>query len=161
MNEVIMIEKSVENFLEFTVRDFYDSLTILKESLYLDDDELDMIYALGYDLFTCGKYEEAKRIFEKLVKEATDTANFWRALGAVRQQLQKYDEAVEAYSKAIENDKNDIVSYAYRGDSKILLGNIEDGLEDLKMLLTIGDPTLHSEWIRHAELILKIHQKSR
>lgn len=153
------MKKSVDDYFEFLIHNYYNDLKILEESSDLYNDEIDSLYALGYNLFIYGKYEKSKEIFEKLTKEFPYTAYLWRALGAVNQQIKIYDEAIKAYSMAITNDKSDIVSYVYRAESKILSGIVEDALEDFKKVLKIGEADKNNPWIIRSKLILSIYKK--
>ena len=94
--------------------------SLYKSSKGISDDEMEMIHALGFNFFTYGKYDAAKDIFTGLTAYAPYTAHYWRALGAVNQQLKDYQEAIAAYDMAIANDEFDVVSYVYRGESQLL-----------------------------------------
>ena len=82
----LMIEPTAARYLEFMIHGFFNGLITLKEKLLdlemLSDEELETLYALGYYLFTFGKYEDAKDVFTGLTAYAPYTAYFWRALGA-------------------------------------------------------------------------------
>jgi len=145
-------------YLEYWIHEFYDGLITLSASTSLSDDELETIYARGYNYFTYGKYEAARKIFGTLTASAPDTAHYWRALGAVNQQLAIYPEAIAAYDMALANDERDIISLIYRAESQILLGSLNDGLEDLKQAVELGLSSAEFKpWLRRAELLLEIH----
>ena len=155
------MEFTAARYLEYMIHGFMDGLIILQELEGISDEEMETIYALGYNFFTSGKYDAAKDIFTGLSAYAPYTAHYWRALGAVNQQLKDYDEAIAAYDMAIANDESDVVSYVYRGESLILSGNLEAGLEDFDRVLQIGttDPNPESEpWAKRSELLLEVHR---
>jgi type III secretion system low calcium response chaperone LcrH/SycD len=119
---------------------------------------METIYALGYNFFTYGKYDAAKDIFTGLTAYAPYTAHYWRALGAVNQQMKDYVEAIAAYDMAIANDENDVVSYVYRGESQILSSNVEAGLKDLDKVLQIGSQyPQFAPWVQRSELLIRLH----
>ena len=137
---------------------FYDGLMALVDLESLSDEELETVYALGYNYFVIGKYEAAKGIFTGLTAYAPYTGHYWRALGAVNQQLQKYAEAIEAYDMAIANDEMDIVSLVYRGESRILYDEIAAGLEDFTTVIEIGSEwPAFAPWVQRAELLVRLH----
>ena len=83
------IEATAANYLEFMIHGFMNGLITLQELEGISDDEMEMIYALGFNFFTYGKYDAAKDIFTGLTAYAPYTAHYWRALGAVNQQLER------------------------------------------------------------------------
>jgi len=156
-----MINKYADDYLEFMIHSYYNGLVILQELEGISDDEMESLYALGYNFFTYGKYEQAKDIFVELTAYAPYTSHYWRALGAVNQQLGDYAEAIAGYDMAIANDETDVVSYVYRGESKILRGELKDGLEDLKKVTEIGiEYPKFEPWLERSRLLLDIHGKS-
>jgi type III secretion system low calcium response chaperone LcrH/SycD len=159
VSQYVEIENAAAQYLEFMIHGFMNGLITLQELEGISDEEMETIYALGYNFFTYGKYDAAKDIFTGLTAYAPYTAHYWRALGAVNQQLKDYMEAIAAYDMAIANDENDVVSYVYRGESHILSGNVETGLEDLTRVLQIGGQfPEYGAWVQRSELLLRLHQ---
>ena len=144
-------------YLKYMVQVFFDGLTELRKLDGISDDEMETVYALGYNFFVYGKHEAARDIFTSLTDYAPYTAYYWRALGAVNQQLKDYPKAIAAYDMAIANDETDVVSYVYRGESQILSGNVEAGIQNFKQVLQIGtehpDPKF-TIWINRSNLLL-------
>ena len=160
MSQYVEIENAAAQYLEFMIHGFMNGLITLQELEGISDEEMETIYALGYNFFTYGKYDAAKDIFTGLTAYAPYTAHYWRALGAVNQQLKDYMEAIAAYDMAIANDENDVVSYVYRGESHILSGNVDTGLEDLTRVLQIGGQFPEfGAWVQRSELLLRLHQQ--
>jgi len=158
MSQASEIENTASQYLEFMIHGFMNGLITLQELEGVSDEEMETIYALGYNFFTYGKYDAAKDIFTGLTAYAPYTAHYWRALGAVNQQMKDYSEAIAAYDMAIANDETDVVSYVYRGESQILAGNTEPGLEDLTKVMEIGaDYPEYSAWVQRSDLLLGLH----
>lgn len=156
------IEETSGKYLEFMVHGFMNGLITLQELEGISDEEMETVYALGYNFFTYGKYEAAKDIFTGLTAYAPYTSHYWRALGAVNQQLKDYTEAIAAYDMAVANDENDVVSYVYRGESQILSGNVDPGLVDLKKVLELAPAHPEAaQWVQRAELLLKLQEQKR
>ena len=154
------IEAPAANYLEFMIHGFMNGLITLQELEGISDEEMEMIYALGFNFFTYGKYDAAKDIFTGLTAYAPYTAHYWRALGAVNQQLKDYQEAIAAYDMAIANDEFDVVSYVYRGESQLLARNRDAGLHDLQTVIQLGaDAPQFGAWVQRAELLLKLNQQ--
>jgi type III secretion system low calcium response chaperone LcrH/SycD len=128
----------------------------------ITDEEMETIYALGYNYFTLGSYEAAREIFIGLTAYAPYTAHYWRALGAVNQQLKDYLEAIAAYDMAIANDETDVVSYMYRGESQLLSDNLDAAIQDFEQVVQIGSAFPQFEpWVTRSKLLLDIHKKSK
>ena len=155
------IEQTAAHYLQFMIHGFMNGLITLQELEGISDEEMETIYALGYNFFTYGKYDAAKDIFSGLTAYAPYTAHFWRALGAVNQQLRDYSEAIASYDMAIANDEQDVVSYVYRGESHILAGNPDAGLRDLESVLQMGAGQDVSPWVQRSRLLLGLHQQAR
>ena len=152
-------EATAAKYLEYMIHQFYDGLLQLREFNDLTDDEMETTYALGYNLFVYGMYEESKEVFTGLTTHAPHTAHYWRAFGAVNQQLQDYAKAVEGYDMAIANDELDIVSYVYRGESQILAGNIAEGIAHLEAAAAIGAAFPEfAAWVDRARLLIDVHR---
>jgi len=153
------IEETSGKYLEFMVHGFMNGLITLQELEGISDEEMETVYALGYNFFTYGKYDAAKDIFTGLTAYAPYTSHYWRALGAVNQQLKDYTEAIAAYDMAVANDENDVVSYVYRGESQILSGNVDGGLGDLNRVMELSPAHPEAgQWVQRAELLLKLQQ---
>lgn len=151
------IDQAAAQYLEFMIHGFMNGLITLQELEGINDEEMETIYALGYNFFTYGKYDAAKDIFTGLTAYAPYTAHYWRALGAVNQQLKDYGEAIAAYDMAIANDENDVVSYVYRGESNILSGRTEVGLADLGKVVEIGSGfPQFAAWVQRAHLLISL-----
>lgn len=159
MSQFAEIEQTAASYLEFMIHGFMNGLITLQELEGISDDEMETIYALGYNFFTYGKYDAAKDIFIGLTAYAPYTAHYWRALGAVNQQLKDYGEAISSYDMAISNDERDVVSYVYRGESHILSGNIPAGLKDLEAVITMGgDFPEFQAWVQRSTLLIGLHR---
>ena len=161
MAQYAEIEQTAARYLEFMIHGFMNGLITLQELEGISDEEMETIYALGYNFFTYGKYDAAKDIFAGLTAYAPYTAHYWRALGAVNQQLKDYQDAVAAYDMAVANDERDVVSYVYRGECYILSGQPQTGLDDLDKVLALGATAPeHAAWVQRAQLLLKLHRGS-
>lgn len=138
-----------------------NGLIFLLELEDISYEDMETVYALGYWWFKCGYYEAAKNIFIRLTAYAPYTAHYWRALGAVNQQMKDYVEAIAAYDMAIANDETNVMSWVFRAESQILAGNVKAGLYDLEKAAEIGStyPQFES-WVIRANLLLRLHKES-
>ncbi|OHX38962.1 CesD/SycD/LcrH family type III secretion system chaperone [Vibrio parahaemolyticus] len=70
-------------------------------------DTIEHIYAVGYNFFQSGKIEQAAKVFQLLNMLDHYQARFFIGLGAARQELGEYLQAIDAYSYAALVDIND------------------------------------------------------
>ncbi|EGR3405478.1 CesD/SycD/LcrH family type III secretion system chaperone [Vibrio parahaemolyticus] len=70
-------------------------------------DTIEHIYAVGYNFFQSGKIEQATKVFQLLSMLDHYQARFFIGLGAARQELGEYLQAIDAYSYAALVDIND------------------------------------------------------
>ncbi|EGQ8510525.1 CesD/SycD/LcrH family type III secretion system chaperone [Vibrio parahaemolyticus] len=70
-------------------------------------DTIEHIYAVGYNFFQSGKIEQAAKVFQLLSMLDHYQARFFIGLGAARQELGEYLQAIDAYSYAALVDIND------------------------------------------------------
>ncbi|ELB2167807.1 SycD/LcrH family type III secretion system chaperone VcrH [Vibrio parahaemolyticus] len=70
-------------------------------------DTIEHIYAVGYNFFQSGKIGQAAKVFQLLSMLDHYQARFFIGLGAARQELGEYLQAIDAYSYAALVDIND------------------------------------------------------
>ncbi len=86
---------------------FFDEGGTLKMLHDISDDTIEHIYSVGYNFFQSGKLEDASKIFQLLAMFDHYQARFFIGLGATRQELGEYLQAIDAYSYAALVDIND------------------------------------------------------
>ena len=142
--------------VEYIAKKFLRGEVTLAELMQLNDKEIEVIFLMGHYLYNYGKYQPALNIFSVLTLYKPFVSRFWRAAGAANQALKKYKEAIVAYDMALTTNLNDVVSYTYRGESKLSSGLVREGVEDLKRAVQIGAPLgYYAQWVNRAKAILK------
>jgi tetratricopeptide (TPR) repeat protein len=101
---------------------------------------------IGYGLYEEGRFHDARIVFEALVVSNPYDAYFHNILGAIYQQLDMREEALEQYSIAIDLDPEQMHSLVNRGEILLQDGQFERALEDLKRAMALdksgNDPVL-------------------
>ncbi|MEE8408307.1 MAG: tetratricopeptide repeat protein [Myxococcota bacterium] len=95
---------------------------------------LDEAYAIaeyGYGLYQEGKFHEARTLFEGLVLCNPYDAYFHNMLGAVFQQLDMEEEALESYTAAVDLDEENLHAIVNRGELYLKNGEFDKALDDL------------------------------
>lgn len=96
----------------------------------------------GLDLLEAGKYEEAIVCFEKDIKEERNLKEAYRGIGIAQFELQDYQESVESFEKALENETEENATiYSFLGTGYFELENYEEALENYKKALSQEDCT--------------------
>ena len=143
--------------VEFIAKKFLRGEVTLADLMQLDEKELEVIFLMGHYLYNYGKYQAALNVFSVLTLYKPFVSRYWRAAGAANQALKKYKEAIVAYDMALTTNLNDVVSYTYRGESKLSSNKIDDGIADLTKAVQIGTPLgYYAQWVNRARAILKV-----
>jgi tetratricopeptide (TPR) repeat protein len=144
--------------VEFIAKKFLRGEVTLAELMQLNEKEIEVIFLMGHYLYNYGKYQPSLNVFSVLTLYKPFVSRYWRAAGAANQALKKYKEAIVAYDMALTTNFNDVVSYTYRGESKLSSGRTKEGIADLKRAVEIGAPLgYYAQWVNRAKAILKVH----
>lgn len=98
-----MSEEATQEFDEQRIREAAETLFkggTIADIKGLSDDELETIYALGYNFYTTGQLKDADTVFRYLVFIDHTNAKYWIALGAVQQLNREFEKAVTSYGFA-------------------------------------------------------------
>lgn len=144
--------------VEFIAKKFLRGEVTLAELMQLNEKEIEVIFLMGHYLYNYGKYQPSLNVFSVLTLYKPFVSRYWRAAGAANQALKKYKEAIVAYDMALTTNFNDVVSYTYRGESKLSSGRTKEGIADLQRAVEIGAPLgYYAQWVNRAKAILKVH----
>ncbi len=145
------------SLVEFIAKKFLRGEVTLAELMQLDDKEIEVIFLMGHYLYNYGKYQAALNIFSVLTLYKPFISRYWRAAGAANQALKKYKEAIVAYDMALTTNTSDVVSFTYRGESKLSSNLVDEGVADLKRAVEIGAPLgYYGQWVNRARALLKV-----
>ncbi len=151
------VTETFARLVEFIAKKFLRGEVTLADLLNLDDDEIETIFLMGHFLYNYGKYQASLNVFSVLTLYKPFVSRYWRAAGASNQALKNYKEAIVAYDMALTTNLNDVISYTYRGESKISAGLSEEGIEDLRQAVIVGgDQAFYGQWINRARALLKV-----
>ena len=122
------------------VRDALVSGVPLYRILGMKESLVEARYALAGQLYAAGKYADAETLFRWLTAYANDTVAHWLGLGACRQALEKYDEALEAYQMAaLYSSLEDPAPFYYSGICLLRQGKKEEAKVSMQAVLALGD----------------------
>ena len=92
------LENNIDAELEQELESFLKDGGTLAMMRNISSDTLEQMYALGFSQYQSGKYEEAQKIFQVLCVLDHYEARFFLGLGASRQALGLYQQAIDSYS---------------------------------------------------------------
>lgn len=108
--------------------------------LGMNSEKLEIIYAIGYNLYESDKYEDAKSIFKALCLFDGTISKFWIALAAAEEQLHEFAEAAENYTKASLTGGLQNPELPFKAAQCFLrLNRTEDAKGALELAAVIGD----------------------
>lgn len=150
----------VETFarlVEHIAKKFLRGDITLADLVDLDEKEIEVIFLMGHYLYNYGKYQAALNVFSVLTLYKPFMSKYWRAAGAANQALKKFKEAIVAYDMALSTNSRDVVSYTYRGESKISAGDEGEGILDLQQAVQVGTSMpYYAQWVNRARTLLKV-----
>ncbi len=154
------VSQTMAKLVEQGAKKMYRGSVSLSDVVGLSDEELEAMYGVGYHLFNWGKYQPALDIFSVLTLYSPFRGHYWRAAGAVNQAMKRFKEAVLAYDMAITNNNQDAVSYTYRGESLLALGDPAGGMRDLKKAIEVGESfAAYANWVKRAKTLIQVREQ--
>lgn len=151
------VTETFAKLVEYIANKFMRGEVTLADLLSLDEKEIEVIFLMGHYLYNYGKYQPALNVFSVLTLYKPFVSRYWRAAGAANQALKKFNEAIVAYDMALTTNLNDVISYTYRGESKISAGMEQEGIEDLKTAIDVGaNQPFYNQWVNRSRMLLKV-----
>jgi type III secretion system low calcium response chaperone LcrH/SycD len=151
------VAETFAKLVEYIANKFMRGEVTLADLLNLDDQEIEVIFLMGHYLYNYGKYQPALNVFSVLTLYKPFVSRYWRAAGAANQALKKFNEAIVAYDMALTTNLNDVISYTYRGESKIAAGMEPEGIEDLRTAIEVGSAQpFYAQWVNRSRMLLKV-----
>ncbi|MEC9466363.1 MAG: hypothetical protein VX834_11290 [Myxococcota bacterium] len=151
------VEATFAALVEYLANSFMRGEVTVADLLGLDDEEIETIFLMGHYLYNFGKYQPALNVFSVLTLYKPFVSRYWRAAGAANQALKKYLEAIAAYDMALTTKPGDVISYTYRGESKISAGMPDEGIDDLKMAIEVGEnQPFYAQWVNRSRMLLEV-----
>ncbi|MCZ6836278.1 MAG: tetratricopeptide repeat protein [Planctomycetota bacterium] len=109
-----------------------DAKSDFKIVLELEPDHRRSHQELGELCLELGQFELAGEYLREAVARVPSAASAWRTLGWSSWGIQRYDDAIESFSKAIEEDEFNLNGHLGRGVTRVFMGRFEESLTDLK-----------------------------
>ena len=109
-------------------------IVTLSELKGMSEGDVEAIYAVGYNLASVGKYQDALKVFRGLVMLDHLDVKYWYALGAVHQQLRQFDKAAQVYQVCMFLDFFDPKPEFHCAECFLALGHADAALCTLNII---------------------------
>ncbi|GIW71995.1 MAG: hypothetical protein KatS3mg102_1537 [Planctomycetota bacterium] len=92
------------------------------------------VASLAHRLLREGQHEQALTMFEGLIALNPRDPNLWVWKGSTLHRMgpDRVEDAIKAYTRALELDPKHVTALANRGELNVVAGRYEEGLKDLK-----------------------------
>jgi tetratricopeptide (TPR) repeat protein len=133
-----------------------------QEAVPAADQEISVLFSKGTTAYANEDFATGVTYFEQIVREDPKNRKAYYNLGVGYTKLQKFGNALSAFSSAIEIIPNDAISIQYRGRVYYMMGNYEKALEDYNRVLDLKDTDAVSWYNRGTAYgAMKLYRKAK
>ncbi|WNG62964.1 tetratricopeptide repeat protein [Archangium gephyra] len=121
-----------------------------------------MLYQIatrGHEMLKTGKFQDALDIFKGLVAASPYDSVFHCNLGSTYAHLEKYAEAKDEYTRALELNIGNVDALVGRSELLLREGNVNGAVQDIQSALKL-DPEAKRENTKRARATLTMLQKA-
>jgi tetratricopeptide (TPR) repeat protein/DNA-binding transcriptional ArsR family regulator len=162
LHERRLSEKSYQQLLELVKTDRYsEAQELLSKAIGQSDgsaEKLDLSIAAqcmeGAKLLLVGQYLAALEIFNTVLTEK-DFHVFWTCRGVALDELERHEEAIASYDRAIAMKPDDYTAWACRGASLIAFKRYEEAIENLDRAISI-QPHYQNAWCNRGSSLASV-----
>lgn len=109
----------------------------------------------GFQLLQQGKLDDAKKVFEGLLSLDPRDAYFHMVLGSIAQRRNQFEDSERHYSRSLRINPYSPSALANRGEVRVELGRLAEGLEDLKQAVK-EDPGAREAATQRARALIPV-----
>lgn len=153
-------QQNEPNFEELLT--FFGEGGALRDLTSFDDETIETAYAVAYQYYESGKYQEASKIFHLLCSLDHYQAKFFIGLGACRHMMKQYQQAIDAFSYVAAVDMTDPRAPFYAAECHLALGNTKEAESGFQAAIQWAGQTKEYNHLKiDAENKLKLLLKSK
>ncbi|WDE09411.1 SycD/LcrH family type III secretion system chaperone [Thalassomonas haliotis] len=119
--------------------DFIGKGGALRELKSLDENTMEAIYYVAYNLYQNSKYEDALKVFKFLGLFDHLEKKYLMGIGSCQQMLQQYKDAINSYSMAALLDIKDPTPPLHAAECYLALGDFEKAASGFTAALEFAD----------------------
>lgn len=124
-----------------------------------NDQDYEVLYALGHSLYGQGRYFDAMKAFGFLVMHNHLERRFMNAFAASLQMIKSYEEAIKYYTLASVMDMSDPAPTFHTCECMLALGMVAQAREGLGMVIGQCKDAAHGPLKERAEALLALLDK--
>ena len=129
----------------------------MRDFTALTPESMEVIYMLAFNLYNAAKFDEAEKIFKLLANLDHFDHRYWKGLGAARQGLKKYEDALMAYGYVGLMNPKDPTNPFEAGKCFLALGKTAEALAALRAaVFTSNNQPEYAELNATAKNLLEI-----
>lgn len=121
-----------------------------------NDQDYEVLYALGHSLYAQTRYSDAVKVFGFLVMHNHLEARFMNAFAASLQMVKSYEEAIKYYTMASVMDMGDPAPTFHTCECMIALGMVKEAHEGLGMVIGQCQDAAHAPLKERAQALLAL-----
>lgn len=149
----------MENMSEKLVELFSSGMTLGEIYNYTEQD-YEVVYNLGHNLYSQGRYLDAMKAFSFLVMHNQFERRFHNAMASSLQMLKMYNDAIQFYSMASVMDLTDPKPTYHTAECMIPLGMYAEALQALELVIKQSQAPEHAALLERAEALQQMVKKS-
>ncbi|MEM4309113.1 MAG: tetratricopeptide repeat protein [Thermoplasmata archaeon] len=117
------------------------------------------LFNMGSTYLTTGRFNDAVKAFEEVVKLNPRNEVAWNNLGSALSKLEKHEDALKCYEKALELKPDFEIAWNNRGNALARLGRFEEALECYDKAIALKRD-YHDAWVNKGYVLVKIGRYS-
>lgn len=123
----------------------------------ITDENMERLYAVAYNAFQAGQYEEARSLFQFLCLNDYLTQKYWIGLGACAYSTEDYDAALRAYVMGALAVPADPKPRMRAADCWLALGNLQAAMTALRETEALcGDQKQYAKYKERSGALIKV-----
>ncbi|MDK2123491.1 SycD/LcrH family type III secretion system chaperone [Parachitinimonas caeni] len=147
------------NSIDAVFEEFAKEAAQLPGARRFHDEDLEMVYMIGYNLYMQTKYTEALRYFALLTTYRPLETRYLMGLGATQQMLKNYEGAIQAYALATMVKPEESEPTLHVAECLVGMGQFGEARETLRMLIHVCNLSGKVELRGRAEGLLTLIEK--
>ncbi|MCS7138600.1 MAG: tetratricopeptide repeat protein [Crenarchaeota archaeon] len=115
----------------------------------------DLLVNKAYSLYSMGRFEDAIKYCDEVIKTNPNDATAWSIKGICLQFLRRYEEALSCCEKAISLNPEDASAWYNKASSEEALGKKEDAIKSYNKFISLA-PEGYAMYIQYARWRIQV-----
>ncbi|MEM3712677.1 MAG: tetratricopeptide repeat protein [Thermoproteota archaeon] len=120
-----------------------------------ENQDSDLLINKAYNLYNMGRFEDAIKYCDEVIKTNPDDATAWSIKGVCLMFLHRYEEALSCCEKAISLNPNDASAWYNKASSEDALGKKEEAIKSYNKFILLA-PEDCAMYVQYARWRIKV-----